>query len=131
MVILPPMPLSPAPIKRTVAALLPLSIMWVFAACVLICGMEHAAAHGEPHPAPAFEVKETADTPASEGCPDASLLKAASASRVTLRTELQAASGLVAAPSMKTSSAAVTRVSARRRPFQPDPPLDLLPALRI
>jgi hypothetical protein len=74
----------------------------------------------------------TANTPTSEGCPDAAFLKATATARITLRPESQTVSSLPASTSTAASLAdAVTRVSPYRRRFRTDPPLSLLPALRI
>lgn len=124
----------PAPriqLKRAVAALLPVALLWVFAACMLICGAERAA-HGRPDVVPTVEATVTANAAECEGCPDASLLKATAPERVTFKPGLQALSSapafiLPAAP----SAAAAASAFSHRRQFLPDPPLELLPALRI
>lgn len=127
-----PVPVPLNRLKRTVAVLLPMSILWVFAACVLICGWEHAAAHGETALTPADQVTETADSPDSEGCPDAAFLKAATTARMNLRPASHVVSGLPASTFDAVSRADdAPSVSPYRRRLPTDPPLRLLPTLRI
>lgn len=115
------------------AVLLSVSFVWVFAACVLICGWESAAECGEPHHASTAGVNEPADTPACEGCPDAAFLKATTGGRVTFAPESQAVSALPASFVSVTSSAAaaVTFIPPGGEQFLPTPSLSLLPPLRI
>ena len=112
--------------------LLSLSIVWVFAACVLICGWERAAECGEPHLAATAGVNETTDEPACEGCPDASFLKATTAGRLTFAPESRAVSDLPASLMSITSSAtAVTVTLPDGGQLLPAPPPGLLRPLRI
>jgi hypothetical protein len=118
-------------LKRTVAALLPLSLLWVFAACILICGLE-SAAHSQPSFVSTVEVTGTTNATECEGCPDASLLKAKSPERTTFKPILQAVTSISASILSADSSADVFTPALLHGPqFQSDPPLHLLPTLRI
>jgi hypothetical protein len=131
-VILPSMPLALTQLKRVVAALLPVSILWVFAACVLICGWERAEAQRQSVVASTVEVTETANATRCEGCPDASLLKATSPARPTFMPGLVAVSGVPASIlAAATSPDALTSAFSHSHRFRPGPPLNLLPTLRI
>jgi hypothetical protein len=119
-------------LTRAVAALLPGSLLWVFASCVLICGWENAVSHGEPYFAPTVEITETTDAPACEDCPDASLLKATTTGRVSFALEPHPVGGLPSSILSVTSPTdAFTFAPDYSRRFSPAPPLKLLPALRI
>ena len=119
-------------LARTIAVLLPASLLWVFAACVSICGWE--SAESRPRLAPAFAATEVGGAPCCEGCPcpDASFLRATTAERATLKHDLQAA-GDALTPALPFASAfdAATPAPARRTRFLADPPLEPLPTLRI
>ena len=118
--------------SRAAAVLLSLSIVWVFAACVLICGWESAAECVEPHLASTAGVTETTDAPACEGCPDASFLKTMTAGRVTLAPESRAVSALPGSLiSITSSAAAVTFAPPDGGQLLPPPSPGLLPPLRI
>lgn len=122
----------PTRTKRVVAALLPAALLWVFAACLLICGWENAAADGDPHSAVTLGAAATPEAPACEGCPDASFLKAATAERRTFRPESQAVRGLPASTRPAAPpAAALNFLPAHHRRLLPDTPLELRPALRI
>ena len=119
-------------LKRTVAVLLPASLLWVFAACVSICGWE--SAESRPRLAPASAATEVEGGPCCEGCPcpDASFLRATTAERATLKHGLQAAGdALTPALAVASTCDAATLAPARRPPFLAAPPLEPLPTLRI
>ncbi|HEX8352096.1 MAG TPA: hypothetical protein VF611_04330 [Pyrinomonadaceae bacterium] len=119
-------------LKRVVAALLPVSLLWVFAACVSICGWEGAEAQGRPDFAPTVEATEMRDAPDCEDCPDASFLKAATPERATLKVTLQAAADISASTvSGQAFADGIILISPYRQFSFADPPLRLLPALRI
>jgi hypothetical protein len=119
-------------LRRAVAALLPVSLLWVFAACVLICGWESSAAQGRAGFASTVEVNELRNASGGEDCPEASFLKATTPERATFRPDLQAVSDLPASILSVTSAAdAFTFVPLYRRRLNPVPPLELLSALRI
>lgn len=125
---------SPRPqqLKRAVAALLPVSLLWVFAACVSACGWEAAAPDGRPDFALTVEAPELREAAGCEDCPDASLLRVTAPERVTFKPELKAAGGVpalgfAAAPPADPGASAFRG----RQQFLPDPPLELLPTLRI
>ena len=119
-------------LKRAVAALLPVSLLWVFAACVSTCGWEIAASNGQPEVATMVEVTQVREAAKCEGCPDASLLKATTPERAAFKPDLQAVSSVLALGFPATLSAdAGTSAFPHRQQFLPDPPLELLPTLRI
>ena len=121
-----------AQLKRAVAALLPMSLLWVFAACVSTCGWEIAASSGQPDFAATVEVTEVSEAAGCEACPDASLLKAATPERAKFKPDLQAASSIPALISPATPLVDTgTFAFPHRQQFLPDPPLELLPTLRI
>lgn len=125
--------LAPRPhLKRTIAVLLPASLLWVFAACVSICGWESAEIR--PRLAPARAATEVEGAPCCEGCPcpDASFLRATTAERATLKHDVQAAGdALTPAPPVASTFEAATLAPAHRTRFSADPPLEPLPTLRI
>ncbi len=119
-------------LNRTVAVLLPASLLWVFAACVSICGWE--SAESRPRFTSTAAPTEVEGAPCCEGCPcpDASFLRATTAERATLRHDLQAA-GDALTPVLPVASTfdAVTIAPAHRPQFLADPPFEPLPTLRI
>ena len=119
-------------LNRAVAALLPASLMWVFAACVSICGWE--SAESRPRLVAAAAAAGVEGAPCCEDCPcpDASFLRATTAERATFKRDLQAA-GDVATPALTVASTfdAATPVPSNRLRFLDDPPLAPLPTLRI
>ena len=119
-------------LNRTVAVLLPASLLWVFAACVSICGWE--SAQSRPRPAPASAATEAEGAPCCEGCPcpDASFLRATTAERAALKHDLRAAGdALTPAPPFAPTFDAAAPAPAHRTRFLADPPLEPLPTLRI
>lgn len=119
-------------LKRMVAALLPVSLLWVFAACVSACGWEIAASDGRPDFAAGVEVTQVREAAGCDDCPDASLLKATTPERATFKPDLQVVSSVPALilPNAPLADAVIF-ARPRRQQFPPDPPLKLLPALRI
>jgi hypothetical protein len=119
-------------LNRTVAVLLPASLLWVFAACVSICGWE--SAESWPRFTPTVAATEVEGSPCCEGCPcpDASFLRATTAERATFKHDLQAAGdALTSVLTVASAFDAVTRAPAHRPQFLADPPLEPLPTLRI
>jgi hypothetical protein len=115
-----------------VAALLPMSILWVFAACVSICGRESAAAQGQNVFTATVEVNEVNDVSECEGCPDASLLKATATERTTFKPDQHVLSGVPASIFTVASKAdARAFTPTYRQQFPTYPPLTLLRTLRI
>ena len=112
--------------------LLPLSLLWVFAACVSTCGWEIAASNGQPDSAAVVEVPQVGEAAGCEGCPDASLLKATAPERTTFKPDLRAAGNAAALilPAIPSTEAGIS-ASPHPQQFLPDPPLKLLPTLRI
>jgi hypothetical protein len=118
--------------KRAVAALLPLSLLWVFAACISICAWESSAAAGRPDAASTVAVTLAKDAAGCEDCPEASFLKATTPERTTFKHGLRAASDAPASSlSVTAATVAVTLFPPYRRQLLPDLPLKRLPALRI
>jgi hypothetical protein len=119
-------------LNRAAAALLPASLMWVFAACVSICGWE--GAESRPRLAGTVAAAEVEGAPCCEDCPcpDASFLRATTAERATFKHDPQAAGDFTTpALSVASTSDAATPAPSNRPRFLDDPPLAPLPTLRI
>lgn len=119
-------------LKRAVAVLMPLSLLWLFVACVLICGQESAETLDQPFILSSVEITEIEDVPHCEGCPFASFPIATNAERETLKLNLATLS-VVPTSILSVASFAnrITFASLQRQSFFTEPPLELLPALRI
>jgi hypothetical protein len=109
------------------AALLPLTFMWLCAACAFICGQE-AAEHSLAGPAAALT--QVRDAPRCEGCPFATFPKAKAPERAAFDAGPQTAAADVptAPPTCCTAVAGLVRPRAQAPTTQP---LQLLPTLRI
>jgi hypothetical protein len=119
-------------LRQAAAALMPLCLLWVFAACVLICGREANEAHGVAAACSTFGRVGTEDAPDCEGCPVASYLTATTPGGSALRPKSQAAECVPASSlSLIASVDGVEPVSPSRRQFLKVPPPKLLPTLRI
>jgi hypothetical protein len=120
------------PLKRLTAAMLPMTFLWLWAACASICGHEGAAATPyllTPSSASAG-LAEASGASDCGGCPFASFPKATAPERATFRAGLEAPS----APPAPLAAAPVDRytfVRHQRQPPPAPPPLDLLSTLRI
>jgi hypothetical protein len=126
------MPSPRTHLRQAAAALMPLCLLWVFAACVLICGREADEAHGAAATHSTFEMAGTEDAPDCEGCPVASFLTATTPGRSALRPKSQSAERIPASSlSFISSVDGVEPVSPSRRQFLKAPPPKLLPTLRI
>lgn len=114
------------PLKRTVAALLPICFLWAFVACVSLC-TEHAEEAGNDRPS--VLCLGINDTPASDSCPIVEAPKA------TLRDRLL----LLAADAVAVTPAAFTQAAVNVGMSLPgsydhsstDPPFERLRVLRI
>lgn len=127
------MPSPRTQLRQAAAALMPLCLLWVFAACVLICGREAEAAHHGPAAVRStFEMAGTQHAPDCEGCPVASFLTATTPGRSALRPKSQATDRVPTSSLSPVSSVdGVGPVSPSRRSFLKAPPPKLLPTLRI
>ncbi len=117
------------PVKRLIAALLPISFLWLFAACVSICVRESAEKH---ECASVIFSTEMKDASCCEGCPVSSLPQAAIPQRSTLVSDFQAppaVTPLILAIDPLTDGIAFA--SRRGQLFSASPPLKDLFALRI
>jgi len=110
------------------AVLLPMSIVWVFVACVCICASESAEENAKTQVCAPLEIRDISDC---EGCPLTSLPKATIPER-TIHSDLYAPI-LVQCPMISVYSFAdgVGPVLRQRQHSAADPPLFRLPALRI
>jgi hypothetical protein len=120
-------------LKRAVAALMPLCLLWLFAACILICGLESAERHGQSIRLSTVEIVGIKNAPTCEGCPLASLPKATIQERATFKPDLRTIDGAAASIlSVNTPVCVAAFVSPRRRTsFNASPPTLFLSALRI
>ena len=109
------------------AALLPISFLWLFVACILICGSEIA----EHHAADTISLSMVmTDTPACAGCPVSSIPKATvqESARFDLLAPLVLSHSILAVSSLADS---VAFPSHYHQSSFADPPLKRLPLLRI
>lgn len=124
------MPVRSFPLKRATALLLPVATLWLWAACASICGQAAAAHSLRPSSAGLAEMKAPS---VCEGCPFASFPKATApdtraASDASPQTPVPSTPSATAAGPAAAYSAPAW---ARRPPPPADPPLELLPVLRI
>jgi hypothetical protein len=120
------------PLKRLMAATLPVSFLWLFAACVLICEREVADTHDRPVISSLFEAVEVKGTQDCGECPVTSLPEATAPERTALKINLQTPSDVLPSTPPTTSlTGGVPSVLHDRLPPSADPPLDRLPALRL
>ena len=120
------------PLKRLTAVLLPVTFLWLCAACAFICGKETAVAAGRSLSGPSAELGEMQGAPQCEGCPLASFPKVTTPdSRAAFDAGSQsAAAGLP--PSLQVHTPAVASLVRPRAQAPPAAsPLQFLPALRI
>ena len=114
--------------KRLMAALLPISLIWMFVACVSICTRESSGGHSNNQISAPMEIKAASDC---EGCPLTSFPTARITGRTIHGSDLQMT---VAVPSLILSVSSLADgafVSRQRQRASADPPLKRLPALRI
>ncbi|HEY1403132.1 MAG TPA: hypothetical protein VGB05_03325, partial [Pyrinomonadaceae bacterium] len=72
--------MSRFPLKRLVAAALPITFLWLFMACVSTCAQESAEHHNQPDDSSSIEISDTSDW---EGCLLTSFPKATAPERAT------------------------------------------------
>jgi len=120
------------PLKRLIAAALPVSFLWLFAACALFCGREVVGTRGRPVVSSLVESVAVKGTPACEECPVTALPMATATERETLKSKQQTPPATLSSiPPVTYLTGAGPSVRPDRRPSAPDPPLARLPALRI
>lgn len=123
--------LSRSTLRKATATLLPLTFLWLCAACAFICGRETAPSVGRLPGAPSAGRVEAGGTPACGGCPFASFPKATAPERTAFDAASRAPDADLPPSRAAYSSAAVVFVRARGpSPPAPSPPR-LLPTLRI
>jgi hypothetical protein len=117
------------PLKRLIAALLPISFMWLFVACVSMCARESTERLVNNQVSSPIEIRDASDC---KGCPLTSFPKARIRERTIHGSDLKTP---VVLPSLIFSvnvlGAGVAVVSRQRQGSSTDPPLERLPALRI
>lgn len=115
------------PLKRFIAALLPLSFVWLFVACISICARESTE-----HVSNLTQPVKIGESPDCAGCPVTAFPKARTPERVIHSTDLQP---LVALPaltlSVKVLAYGVAVVSGQHQQSFADDPLKRLRTLRI
>jgi hypothetical protein len=120
------------PLQRLLAVALPVSFLWLFAACVLICEREVADTHDRPIVSSPGEAVEAEGTTDCGECPVNSLPEATAPERTALKFNLQTPSGVPPSLHPTTSlTGGLPPGPPERRPPSADPPLARLPALRI
>lgn len=117
--------------RRMTAALLPLTFLWLCAACAFICGSETAEANDHSLAGPSAELAEMLGEPRFEDCPFASFPKATAPERASFDAGSQTAAAAVppSPPTYFTAVAGLVRPRAQSPPTAA--PLQLLPTLRI
>lgn len=124
------MPVSRFTLRRMTATLLPLTFLWLCAACAFICGRETAAAGHPPAPSAAERTEVSGATRCRE-CPFASFPKATAPERAAFDAGPQVASADLPPTPSAYSPTAATFVRPRGHAPPTAPPLQLLPTLRI
>lgn len=116
-------------LKRLIAALLPISLIWMFVACVSICARESAEGHSNDQVSSPMEIKEASDC---KGCPLTSFPKARIPERTIHASDLQTPVAIPClALSVDSLASGVVILSRQRLRSKADPPLERLRALRI
>jgi hypothetical protein len=117
------------PLKRLIAAALPITFLWLFVACVSTCARESAEHHNQPAVSSSIE---TSHTPDGEGCLLTSFPKATVPERATFILDLQPPSAVAAiTPSVDSLTGGVKCDPRRLHASFKAPPLERLPSLRI
>lgn len=116
------------PLKRFIATFLPVSFLWLFVACALICAKNSEQQHSHHTAISSTEITAGSDC---EGCPLAPFLKATIPQHPTFQFDFQPL--LIALPLFFSADcvARVATVSLEHRSHFPAPPLKRLPLLRI
>jgi len=117
------------PLKRLIAALLPISFLWLFVACASICARESTEKYANHAGSLSTKITDGTDC---EGCPIASSPKATIPERAAFKFNLQ--TPRVIPPSILSANSLAHGVTFVRRYHQPsftDLPLNRLPLLRI
>lgn len=116
-----------SPLKRSIAAMLPMSLIWVFVACASICALESNGEHSDDRLAAPIEIKDASDC---RGCPLTAFPKATIPERAIHSSDLQTQ---VLLQSLALYSAANDFADGlrQREHSSADPPLTRLSLLRI
>jgi hypothetical protein len=116
-----------SPLKRLIAALLPMSLVWMFVACASICARESADEHSNNRLTGPIEIKDSSDC---RGCPLTAFPKATIPERAIHSSDLQTQ---VLLNSLVQYSAADDFADGlrQREHSSAHPPLTRLPVLRI
>jgi hypothetical protein len=118
--------------KRLIAALLPLSFLWVFMACVSICERETLAMHPPTALSCSTDISEISHEPDCGICPLSYFPTAITPERVKSILAFDTLSSLAPIiPSIYSSRANVFSDRLDRLVFNGSPPLKLLSTLRI
>jgi len=121
--------MSRFPLKRLVAALLPISFLWLFVACVSSCTRESAEKQNQLNVSSSIETKDASDC---EGCLLATFPQATAPERAAFKLNLQSSFAvLTVKPSVNSSTDEVTFELRHFQSSSTDPPLKRLSALRI
>ena len=116
-------------LKKPIAALLPMSFVWLFVACVSICVRESTEQHGHNS---VWSPAEATDASDCRGCPMTAFPKATIPERAIQGFEPQTAVSIPSLIFAVDLLAADTASASRARDrWSPAPPLKRLPALRI
>jgi hypothetical protein len=121
--------MSRFPLKKCIAALLPVSFLWLFVACVSSCARESAKNQNDTIVSSSVEQKDASDC---EGCLLATFPKATTTERATFKLNSQAS--LSVHPVTPSVNSLTDEIAYDRRHLQisfPDEPLKRLPTLRI
>ena len=129
--IIRPMPTSRFTPRRMTAALLPLTFLWLCAACAFTCGGETAGAEGPLHAGPSAELAVTQGEPQCEDCPFVAFPKATASERMAFDAGSQTAAADAPPSSASYFTAVAVLVQPRAQAPPVAPPLQLLPTLRI
>jgi hypothetical protein len=122
--------LSRFPLKRLIAAALPITFLWLFAACVSTCAGDSAEHHNPTAVSSSIEISDTSE---GEECLITSFPKATAATeRATFIPDLKALSAVYAnVPSVGSLTVGCTFDPRRLHASLKEPPLERLPSLRI
>ena len=119
-------------LKRIIAALLPLSFLWVFMACVSICERETLATHPPTALSSSTDISEVSHVPDCGGCPLSYFPAATTPERAKSILALDTVSSFAPiTPSIYSSHPEVFSDRLDRLVFNGSPPLKLLSTLRI
>ena len=120
------------PQKTFIAALLPLSFLWVFMACVSICERETLAFHSPAYLSCPADINAIRDVSERDGCPLSYFPKATTPERPTFIFGLETLSSFAPlVPPIDSSQPDLFSHRLDRPVFKGSPPLTLLSTRRI